>query len=103
MEKYRYIFYQNLGFAGCDGYDFIEYDYKPSDDELNETAWELAKDHAESYGYYPRYEYENEEDFDEEDEHYIDGIEGWWEVYNHKEHSGLCVSGDPFGLDKIQT
>ncbi len=36
------------------------------------------------------------EDYDEEDsgDEYSEDIEGWWELYNEKEHADKCMFGN---------
>jgi len=91
-------------YAGCAGTDSAEFYLVPVDmtqDELDDYAWEAAKQHAESFGYYP--ESEMSEDYDEEadysDDHYTDNIEGHFEDYNPDEHDGLRVGGDDTWLE----
>jgi hypothetical protein len=84
----------DAGMAGTDSWAFWLVPDDVSDDELSDFAWELARDHAEMYGIYPREEYADTEDFDEDDESYSDSIEGWWEVYSPDEHDGHRVGGD---------
>ena len=83
--------------AGCAGTDAWEFYLVPddvSDDELSDFAWQRGKDHAESYGIYPRDEYVDTEEFDEDDECYSDNIEGWWEPYDHEKHDGHSIGGE---------
>ena len=82
----------DAGMAGTDSWEFYEVPHGVSDDELSQFAWQCGKDHAESYGIYPREEYE---DIDEEDEDsYSDNIEGWWEDYDPKLHDGRAIGGE---------
>ena len=83
------------------GTDYAEFYLVPVDmtqEELDDYAWEAAKQHGESYGIYP--ESERPEDYDEEDaegwgsDSYSDDIEGHFEDYNPEEHDGLRVGGD---------
>jgi hypothetical protein len=46
------------------------------------------------YGIYPREEYADTEDFDEDSESYSDSIEGWFEDYNPDKHDGHRVGKD---------
>jgi hypothetical protein len=81
------------GCAGTDAWEFYEVPDDISDDELSEFAWQRGKDHAEAYGIYPREEYSDTEEFDEDDECYSDNIEGWWEDYDPKLHDGHAIGG----------
>lgn len=91
--------------AGCAGTDSAEFYLVPVDmtqEELDDYAWQAAKQHAESFGYYP--ESEMPEDYDEDevgcrDDHYTDNIGGHFEDYNPKEHDGLRVGNDDSWLE----
>jgi hypothetical protein len=84
----------HAGMAGTDNWEFWLVPESMTDDEVLDMAWQCAKDHAEMYGVYPREEYSDTEDFDEDDESYSDNIEGWWEPYVPAEHDGHRVGGD---------
>jgi hypothetical protein len=86
-------------FAGQCGTDSMEgflltQDY--TEEELEKIAWECGLEHASMYGIYPSYELEemSDEDLAEIDEDdYTDNIEGWWKVYNEKEHKEHITYG----------
>lgn len=83
----------DTGLAGTDACLFYEVPVTLTEEELNDLAWQCGKNHAEMYGTYPREEYD---DIDEEDEDsYSDNIEGWWEEYDPKKHDGHTVGGTP--------
>jgi len=84
----------DAGMAGTDSWEFWLVPDSVSDNELSDFAWERGKNHAEMYGIYPREEYADTEDFDEDDESYSDSIEGWWEVYDPEKHDGHRVGND---------
>jgi len=84
----------DAGQAGTDSWSFWLVPKSMTDTQLSELAWECAKDHAEMYGIYPRDEYVDTEDFDEDDEHYSEGIEGWYEDYDSEKHDGHRVGSD---------
>lgn len=84
----------DAGFAGTDAWEFYEVPVSITDEELNQFAWERAKDHAEMYGVYPREEYVGEEDY-EDDDSYSDNIEGWFEEYDPEKHDGHTMTGTP--------
>lgn len=84
----------HAGMAGTDSWEFYLVPESISEDELNDFAWECAKNHAESYGIYPREEYADTEDYDEDSESYSDSIEGWYEDYDSDKHDGHRVGGD---------
>lgn len=93
----KIIFHLSVGIAGMDATENGTYSDDVTDEQLNDDAWLLALQNAESYGYYPT-EYIEEEDFsglseDEVEEvaqMYVDGIEGWWEDYDPEKHDGLA-------------
>ena len=90
----KIVIYLHTGYCGMDSYEFWEVPPTATDDELYELCWQRAKDHAEMYGIYPREEYVDTEDFDEDDESYSDGIEGSFEDYNPEKHDGHRVGSD---------
>lgn len=91
----RIVFKSTTGYCGMDGHDFQVYPDNVTEKELDDEAWQLALDNAESYGYYhaPYYEEEiaNLEEDSEELDQYIDSIEGWWEDYDPEKHEGLAI------------
>lgn len=84
----------HAGQAGTDSWEFYLVPESISDTELSDFAWERAKDHAEMYGIYPREEYADTEDYDEDSESYSDNIEGWYEDYDSEKHDSHRVGGD---------
>lgn len=84
----------HTGYCGMDSHEFWEVPDTATDDELYALCWERAKDHAEMYGIYPREEYADTPDFDEDDESYSDNIEGSFEDYNSEKHDGHRVGAD---------
>ena len=84
----------DAGMTGTGSHSFWLVSESMTDEELLDMAWQCAKDHAEMYGVYPRNEYVDTEDFDEDDESYSDDIEGWWEDYDPEKHDGYRVGGD---------
>ena len=94
MNTRKIVIGLDAGMAGTDSYEFWEVPETATDDELYQLCWERAKNHAEMYGIYPREEYVDTEDFDEDDESYSEGIEGWFEDYNPGKHDGYRVGSD---------
>jgi hypothetical protein len=94
MNTRKIVISLDAGMAGTDSYEFWEVPETATDDELNELCWERAKDHAEMYGIYPRDEYLDTEDYDDDDESYSINIEGSFEDYNPDEHDGHRVGND---------
>lgn len=85
----------DAGVAGTDAWEFYEVPVTVSEQELADFAWERAKDHAEMYGIYPREDYVDTEDYDEDDDSYSDNIEGWVEDYDPEKHDGHTMTGTP--------
>lgn len=85
----------DAGVAGTDGWEFYLVPVTLTDEELGDFAWERAKDHAEMYGIYPRSEYEDSDEYEEDGDQYSDNIEGWWEDYNPEKHDGHTQTGTP--------
>lgn len=87
----------DAGFAGTDSMTayILSQDY--TDDELNNIAWQEGLQHAESYGQHPRDYMPDDCDYDEDEDsngdQYNDNIDGWWELYDEKEHAGHCMYG----------
>lgn len=103
----KIIFHYSVGYAGMDGVDAVAYPDDVTEDQLNEDAWLGALQHAESYGYYNRADYDEADIPTEEEEEeqgwnadqYVDSIEGWWEDYNPEEHDGLVPGGGEWKWD----
>ena len=73
------------------GYETYDVHYYPDDitgDELDEEAWLLAVQHAESYGYYPEEWRPADLDDDSDENCYIE-VYGSWQVYDEAKHAGL--------------
>lgn len=85
----------DAGFAGTDSMTayILSQDY--NDNELSDIAWQEGLQHAESYGQYPRDSMPDDydEDEDSDGDQYNDNIEGWWKLYDEKEHEGMCRYG----------
>ena len=93
MRK-KIVLFLHTGYCGMDAWEFWEVPEDATDDELDDLAWERAKDNAESYGIYPREEYANMADDFEDDESYSDNIEGSWQDYDPEKHDGHRIGGD---------
>lgn len=89
MNTIKIIFHLSTGMCGMDSHEVWEYDDDVTHEELDNEAWQLAVQNAESYGYYPE-EWRDEMDTDDlEDEDRFTSVEGWWELYDETKHSGL--------------
>lgn len=90
------VFSLGAGFYGMEDHEFDVFDDDITEDELSEEAWHRAVAHADSYGIYPRSEYENDPDITEEElysDTYSENIEGSWEDFDPKKHERLVHGG----------
>ena len=94
MNTRKIVLFLHTGYCGMDACEFWEVSDTTTEDELCALAWDRAKDNAEMYGIYPREEYCDEPDYDEDDEQYSDGIEGSFEDYDSHKHDGYRVGSD---------
>jgi hypothetical protein len=86
----KIVFFYDVGFAGSQTAEVIEFDDNVTDEDLDQYAWESALGWAESYGVYPESDRELSGELDEEfDECYSHNIEGYWEVYDPAKHDAL--------------
>ena len=95
--KFRYIVLRaDTDTVGTDAAEFVLYSIDTPNTRLDAEAWDYGLSNAEMYGIYPIDA--APEDYDEDSEEagwrsdtYSEGIEGWWEEYDHKKHAGLVV------------
>jgi hypothetical protein len=85
----------HAGMAGTNAWEFWIVPETMTEEELCDFAWERGIDHADSYGIYPREEYSDTEDYNDEANCYSDNIEGWYEDYVPEKHDGHSMSGTP--------
>lgn len=86
----KIVFKAHASIVGTDACEFFILDSEYTDEELSREAWDFGINHAECYGIYNREDYSDESDEDS----YSDNIEGWYEIYDPKEHDGLRCGGD---------
>ncbi len=82
------------GFVGTHAHVFYLVPEDISDEDLEESAWQYAVEHAEAYGIYPESRRELDEDYNEcedDDNYYSDSICGWWEAYEPEKHDGKAI------------
>lgn len=92
----KIVFKAHAGIAGTDTCEFYILTTDMTDSQLSDDAHQFGISHAEGYGIYPEDEY-SEEDVAESPEDYSHNIEGWYEIYNAKEHDGhRCGNDDKF-------
>ena len=61
-----------------------------SDDKLSKHAWQLAEEHASSYGVYPP---DDEDDYEPLHGYSWDDVDGYWVPYDSEKHDGLLLYG----------
>lgn len=91
-----------VGYAGMSTVEFIEIDDAMTEEQLAALVWDMAKDHAEMYGYYP--EEDMPDDFDEENEDadlYPSNIEGYYEEYDSIQHDRYTNTGESPSFQKL--
>jgi hypothetical protein len=84
-EMRKIFFMLRTGYCGSNAYDVLEFEDDVTEDQLNEVAWDMAVQNAESYGYYLC----SDDCYDDECEEEHPGstnIEGSWEEYDPAEH-----------------
>ncbi len=85
----------NTGYYGSEEHVAFSVDDDASEVEINEIVYGMALDHADSYGYYP----DDDDDFDEDNDGYTNGIEGAWEDYEPEKHDRYRSGGGSFEKD----
>jgi len=85
------------GYCGSDGHAAFSVEDDASEDEIDQIVYEMALEHACSFGYYPYPD--DDEDFDEENDGYSYSIEGAWEDYIPEEHDRYRGGGGSFEQD----
>ena len=83
----KIVFFASTGYVGMDRASLEEVDPATTDKALDDWANDYALENADSFGLYPWPDDLAEDEISEEEqEHYTDNIEGWWEEYNPTEH-----------------
>ncbi len=99
------VVYCSVGFSGMDTVIAMGVPDDATQEYIDDEAWMLAVDNADSFGYYPMPdEYDDGEDEDatyseEGSDHYVDSIEGYAEDYDPEKHDGLRPGGGSFEDD----
>lgn len=91
----KIVINMNAGMVGTDAYEFYEVPDGVTDEQLDEFAWQRGIENAETYGIHYTPYYWDDEDFDPDDEHYSENIEGWWESYDQEKHDDFSYTGTP--------
>lgn len=88
----KIVIFMYAGCAGTDSADFFVLRRDFTQAQLDDECWDAAKNHAESYGYYPESERGCEDDEEDGDgDQYTDNIEGHFEIYDSEKHDGYVV------------
>jgi hypothetical protein len=75
----------DAGYGGMSTYYYVLLGSDHTEEELNDTCWQEAKQWAEMYGIYPTSEYSEEEISEDEEDSYSDNIEGYFEVASEED------------------
>ena len=97
QETKKIIIHLSVGYAGMDTNEGWEIPTSMTEEELDDFCWDRACDHAESYGYYPPNDEDQEGEDDDCDAYCGDKIsnhiEGSWQDYDEKKHAGKISYG----------
>lgn len=85
--------FMSAGMAGTDTAEAYIVPDDVSDDELCSFAWELAIQHAASYGIEQPPDECEEDDNEDSYSPYWNSVEGYWKPYSSK-HDGVLIRGD---------
>jgi hypothetical protein len=93
----RYVVFLEVGYAGMDTCEALSMPDDHTEEELSQAAWDMAVDHASSYGVKVGDSY----DPDDEEEDYYSGenVEGYAELYDPEKHDMLRPGGGSFLKD----
>jgi len=84
------------GYVGSTARVAVSFDNDTSDEEISEELYWRAVEHAESYGYYPYPEDEEDMEYGAE---YTNSIEASWEDYDSETHDRYRAGGGSFEND----
>jgi hypothetical protein len=91
MKMRNLIVHMSTGYYGSDGHDVLVVVDQATDAYINSIAWQMAVDHAESYGF------ELGEDDEDTDTAYTeDMIEFMWDDYDPEVHDKYRSGGGSF-------
>jgi hypothetical protein len=94
----RYIVTLETGYAGMDAHEALLMPDDHTEDELSQVVWDMAVDHASSYGV----EVGDSDSFDPDDndnEYSGENVAGFAELYDPEKHDGLRCGGGSFEED----
>ncbi|HEY9704499.1 MAG TPA: hypothetical protein V6C58_18785 [Allocoleopsis sp.] len=93
----KLIVFMSTGYAGMDEAAALLVDDDISEAEIDDIMYQMAVEHAESYGIYPYDEYCDTEDMSEED--LSDSIDAYYEEYDPEKHDQYRPGGGSFEED----
>jgi hypothetical protein len=95
----RYVVELETGYVGMTTHEALSMPEDHTDDELAQTVWDMAVDHASSYGI----EVGDSDSFDPDGEEEYSGedVEGYAELYDPEKHDMLRPGGGSF-LDDFE-
>jgi hypothetical protein len=94
----RYVVELETGYVGMTTHEALSMPEDHTDDELAQTVWDMAVDHASSYGIYAGDCFDLE---DEEECYSGENIGGYAELYDPEKHDMLRPGGGSF-LDDFE-
>jgi hypothetical protein len=94
----RYVVELETGYVGMTTHEALPMPEDHTEDELAQMVWDMAVDHASSYGIYPGDSFDPE---DEEECYYGENIGGYAELYDPEKHDMLRPGGGSF-LDDFE-
>ena len=95
----RFIVHMHVGYAGMDGYDAMVMPDDATEDEIQQEAYYMALEHAESYGYYPPSKDEDEDSDSWNSDKISDSIDGYAVPYDSALHDQHRSGGGSFEND----
>lgn len=86
----RYVVFLDTGYVGMDTCEALSMPDDHTESELSRVVWDMAVEHASSYGIEPS------DGFDPEDEYSGENIGGAAELYDPEKHDMLHPGGGSF-------
>jgi hypothetical protein len=85
----KYVVHMFAATVGTECAEMLEMPDDHTQEDLNSVVWDMALQHAESYGYYPIEDAPEEFEDEEHQDSYTEHIEGWAEPYDPELHDGM--------------
>jgi hypothetical protein len=96
MKMRKLIAHLVTGYVGSDARVAVTFDDDTPESVISDELYDMAVQHAESYGIYP---YPVEELDEEDEDDYTDSIEAYYEEYDPEKHDCLRAGGGSFESD----